>query len=149
MTFNVKSWADEFFRQPVEQMSDTVAAAFVAMAMAEAGNVDNPERQALIEAEFAYKILEAKCAKYNLAMTKYAKMFMFALICNPGEATMYIAALKARKQNTVVTMELLGWLFPEGFLTEAALKHMWGLQKRTPTNGLIDNSLDVLTPGDF
>jgi GTPase involved in cell partitioning and DNA repair len=37
--------------------------------VAEAGNVDNPERQALIEAEFAYKILEAKCAKYDLAMT--------------------------------------------------------------------------------
>lgn len=150
MTFNVKSWADEFFRQPVEQMPENLATAFLAMSMAEAGNIDNPERQALIEAEFAYQILEAKCAQYSLAMTKYAKMFMFALIRTPGEATMYIAALKARQQNTVVTMELLSGLFPEGFLTQDALKHMWGSQKYKPQPGCIgDNSLDTLTPRDF
>ena len=149
MSFDVHQWAEEFFRQPIERMSETVATAFASMAIAEVQHIEDAKRQAVIEAQFLYKIVEAKCAKYNVPMTKYAKMFMFALARNPADVTMYIVALRAKKKGKVIDMEMLGWLFPEGFLTEAAMQHMWGLQKNTDSSTpFIDNQLDLLS-GDF
>lgn len=149
MTFNVKEWAEEFFKQPVEHMAPDVATAFMAMVIAEVENSEDHKRQAVIEQQFLYQVVEAKCAKHNLSMTKYAKMFMFALVRNPAEVTMYVVALRASKKANTVTMERLGWLFPNGFLTEQSMSNMWDKQKYKPQPGCIgDNSLDLLS-GDF
>ena len=148
MTFDVTKWCEEFYQKPVTEMSREVSEMFLEIVVAEGSGHDNPEAYKEIEQQFSYRVLEAKCQKYNLALNKYVKLFLFTLCNSPGEITMYTVALRHKQHgDTPIDMQQLAYLFPMGFLTDKALSDMWALQKNPLPNACIDNCLDVI--GDF
>ena len=138
------AWAKGFLESVHEPMSKEVTSGFMAcIFMEKDGDVVPPE----LEKTFSYQVVMKRAEFVGLHMTKAVAGFISVLSRSPGDAVMYVYALKYAQERdhlTLITTETLANLFPMGFLTDAARHTAWDAQKDGGAN-----VLDHLTSTDL
>lgn len=128
-----------------EPMSFDVSRAFAQCAIMENQKVSISSDEAGAKVR-AYRVIDAWCKWANAPVNIYAKLFMSAVVTNPGDCVLYVAALKALSEKhggAEITMAILAAGFPIGFPSRETLSQIWDGQKRHPHPSWgMDNWLD-------
>lgn len=119
------SWAAKFISNQ-QPMSYALSEAFIKIMLMETKNAAVPDQ---IKSSFMYQVLELRFKTIGVEPTPHVIAFLSFLVKSPGEAVMFMYALRVRNGKGLLNMNLIAYIFMTGFPSEEHLSHMWDEQK--------------------
>lgn len=112
-------WCTKFEKAQTDEMPKDISKLFITLCVLEMRMESVPLPVDL----FSYKILDKRIDFIGLRMNDHTKTFFSFLCHSPGELIMYLYYLKSKNSNgEIISMQTVAMLFPDGFLTPAALE---------------------------
>lgn len=125
MSFDMKTWVDQFLAQPKETMSPSLCEAFTVLTLWEG---EAPPEDVLSDPMF--RLVDLRATALGLTFSSTVVTWLAVIAESPGEAVMYLSVLGFRfGKEHLVTMDDVVATFPLGFLSREALSKMWDAQK--------------------
>ena len=126
----------EELRTKSQQSTKEVAKAFFVFLTKEKEIVADIESNVELERDLMYQLVTKRSIAINLDINKSTKMFISAFLCDrPGKGTavIYLSYLRRAQQyrHKLIDMQEFSYIFPNGFLNEKSLDHLWHNQKLT------------------
>lgn len=142
-------WAVDFLKEPQVEMSMDLSNMFINSLMKENAGEQFPPA---VYDSFSMKMITSRAKYLGLDINDYAAAFLGVLTESPGEAVMYLSALKYRYGASQVTVNNMAFVFALGFPSKESLHKMWDAQKISGVYGMnagTDNLLDLISAKDF
>lgn len=127
-----ESWAKEFMEIKNSEMDESTTRAFVQLLELEKLEPDTSPIPKELAEEGGYRVAKGRAEALGLRINDKALLMIACLAHNPSTTVMYLSALlwvQHTKQYLRIGMNELGWVFPDGFLSEEDLHTMWLKQK--------------------
>lgn len=118
-------WVKKFEALPQHPMSKELSEAFVHASIAGDNFGPVPE----LEAQFMWKLIDARAKYIGLELSYQLKAFLTLLLDNPGIAVMYLYYLKCRAGTRMLDMAEFTNIFPMGYPSKEDLAVVWDAQK--------------------